>query len=931
MAVVLNHKFERRRHYRVPVDQGVFLSNSGKQIGKMLNLSQDGISFESYSQLKLGSKILLDFKLPGISSTLKPYCNLVWVKGLSDKGSGLSKVGAHFIGMYESDRNKIKLFIEDQLTRIDSDNVGMADFINIYDQDIFKKTEQFWEFIEDTKRKEFNTYEIPIISASKNRVLLYDETSRKEREIIMMGSSNYLGLSMHPKLVNAANEMLQRYGTGSGSIRLLSGTHVLHRQLERVLADLKGCEDALVFPTGHMANMGCISALLGKKDIAIVDKKVHASVLDGCLLGSGSFRTFRHSDPIHLRQVFESLGDKYKGKLLVLEGVDGIDGDIIPLPEVLEIAKEFGAKVMIDDAHATGVIGERGRGTSSHYKLEGKVDVIMDSLSKALGGLGGYIASSRKVITYLKYYARTSFFSSSAPPAILAASLAAVQVMDSEPDLIRRLWENIKYIKENLMHIGFNNVERSQSAIMSTVVGDELLLRKMNKKIFEQGVYLEPLPFPAVPRGQERLRLRIMATHTREDLDKALEVLERVGKDYGVLKKVRLAGASEGVSREISRLTSDGNKIEVFELVRKDEIAESIKFSWRVYKNYPYWVPYFLIQDRVKLICGDYTYFKRNVISKRFAARQSGELVGVVSAFVDNRFVSYWNEKVGFLGFFEAVPFCDESIQLLLDDAIEFLKSEGIEEVWAPINVPFLLYGGGLLSSGFKKNPSFLQPYNPSYYLDYFKEAGFNSFKSLPHYSIDLKTSQDNEFMRNIVHNRGVKIRELYKSRFEEELKVVLGILNDSFPKLWRYAPFDNDEFLELVTNLKDFIVKGLWLLAEVGAEPVGFVGAFPQADEVFKYVSGEIESCELMLIPGQLENINEGAIVLLGVLEKYQGRGIGLQLLAKLCANMIEKGYKRTTCTWEVSDKYDSLPLIEKFGAKRDAAEWTIYRKKIA
>jgi glycine C-acetyltransferase len=930
MAVVVKHKFERRRHYRVPVELGVFLLNSGKQIGKMLNLSQDGISFESYSQLKPGSKILLDFNLPGISSTLKPYCNLVWVRDGSDTGSGPFKVGAHFVGIYEYDRNKIKLFIEEHLKRIDSDNVGMADFINIYDQDIFKKTEQFWEFIEDTKRKEFNTYEIPLISASKNRVLLYDEKSRKEREIIMMGSSNYLGLSMHPKLVSAANEMLQKYGTGSGSIRLLSGTHILHRRLERVLADLKGCEDALVFPTGHMANMGCISALLGKKDIAIVDKKVHASVLDGCLLGSGSFRTFRHSDPIHLRQVFESLGDNYQGKLIVLEGVDGTDGDIIPLPEILEIADEFGAKVMIDEAHATGVIGERGRGTPSHYKLEGKVDVIMDSLSKALGGLGGYIASSTKVITYLKYYARTSFFSVSAPPAILAASLAGVQVMQNETSLIARLWANINYIKENLMQIGFNNIERSQSAIMSTVIGDELLLRKINKKIFEQGVYLEPLPFPAVPRGQERLRLRIMATHTREDLDEALEVLEKVGKEYGILKKVRLAGASEVFSREVSKVTSDGNQIDVFELVRKDEIAESIKFSWRVYKNYPYWVPYFLIQDRVNILCGDYTYFKRNVITKRFAAKQNGELVGVVSAFVDNRFVSYWNQKLGFLGFFEALPFSNASIQLLLDNAIEFLKSEGIEEVWAPINVPFLLFGGGLLSNGFDKSPSFLQPYNPVYYLDYFKNAAFNSFKNLPHYSIDLTSAENNEFINRFAHNRGVKIRELNKSRFEEELKVVLRILNDSFPNLWKYVPFDNDEFLELVTNLKDFIVKGLWLVAEAGAEPVGFVGAFPQADEVFRYASGEIEGFDLILISKQLENINEGAIVLLGVLDKYQGRGIGLQLLAKLCANMIEKGYRKTTCTWEISDKYDSHPIIEKSGAKRDKSVWTIYRKQL-
>ena len=930
MAVFVKHQFERRRHCRVALDLGVFLLSSGKKIGNMLNLSQDGISFETYSQLKPGNKILLDFKLPEVSSTIKPYCNLVWVTGRSDTGSRPIKVGAHFAGIYEHDRNKIKLFIDGQLKRIDSDNLGMADFINIFDRDILKKTEQFWEFIEDTKRKEFNTYEIPLVSASKNRVTLFDEKSHKEREIIMMASSNYLGLNLHPTIVRAANEMLRKYGTGTGSIRLLSGSHVLHRRVEMALAALKGCEDALVFPTGHMANIGCISALLGKKDIAVVDKRVHASILDGCLLGAGSFRTFRHSDPIHLRQIFESLGGKYQGKLIVLEGVDGIDGDISPLPELIEIADEFGAKVIVDEAHATGVIGERGRGTLSHYKLEGKVSVVMDSLSKALGGLGGYIASSGKVIMYLKYYARTSFFSVSPPPVILASSLAAVQVMENDTNLIAKLWENINYMKENLMHLGFNNIERSQSAIMSTVIGDELLLRKINKQIFEQGVYLEPLPFPAVPRGQERLRLRIMATHTREDLDKTLEVLEKVGKDFGVLRKVPLARASAALDGKTSRLTFDGNHILVSELLTRDEIAESIRFSWTVYKNYPHWVPYFLIKDRVNLLCGDYTYFRRNVITRRFAVRQNGELVGVVSSFVDNRFISYWNQKVGFLGFFEALPFSDTPIHLLLDKAIEFLKSEGIREVWAPINVPFLLYGGGFLSNGFDKNPSFLQTYNPFYYLDYFKNAAFSPFKTLPHYTIDLTSAENNEFIESIAHNRGVKIRELNKSRFEDELIVVLRILNDSFPKLWKYVPFENHEFVELVTNLKDLVLKGLWLVAEAGTEPVGFVGAFPQTDEVFRNASGELEAFDLMLIPKQLENINEGAIVLLGVLDKYQGRGIGLELLAKLCANMVEKGYRKATCTWEISDKYESHPMMEKAGAKRDKSVWTIYRKKI-
>lgn len=239
--------------------------------------------------------------------------------------------------------------------------------------------------------------------------------------------------------------------------------------------------------------------------------------------------------------------------------------------------------------------------------------------------------------------------------------------------------------------------------------------------------------------------------------------------------------------------------------------------------------------------------------------------------------------------------------------------------------------GGGVLSSGFNNTPSFLQPYNPDYYQDYFRSAGFDSVKRLPHYTVDLTLPDNAELILNLALKRGIKIRELDKSRFGEETTLVLRILNESFPKLWKYVPFENDEFIEFVRNLRDLIVEGLWLVAEVGDEPVGFVGAFPQCADVFKSASGELEAYDLFLIPQQLKNIKEGAIVLLGVLDNFQGRGIGLQLLAKLCSNMIYKGYRKTTCTWEICDKIDDHPIIEKLGGKKDNMEWSIFGKKIA
>ncbi|HWP92837.1 MAG TPA: aminotransferase class I/II-fold pyridoxal phosphate-dependent enzyme [Thermodesulfobacteriota bacterium] len=922
---------DRRKSSRIAVDFEVFSMNNGKLIGNAVNLSSGGMLIQTRHPLGLGTKLLLEFKLGSQEPSIKAYAYVRWArKSATSDESEPSGMGVQFLSMYDYYQEKLEAHIKEGLKKINSDNLSMADFIHVSNKDIFEKAKLFWEFIEDTKKKDYNKYETMLLSASKNRVLIFDEKVGREREIIMMGSSNYLGLAYHPEVVNASKEAVRKYGTGTGSIRLLSGTNELHRELENKLAELKGCEDALVFPTGHMANMGCISALMGRKDIAVIDKKVHASILDGCKLSRGNFRTFRHSDTGHLRQVLESLGDKYDGKLIIAEGVDGIDGDILPLPEFIETANEFGAKLMIDEAHATGVIGSGGRGTASHFGLMGKVDVIMDSLSKALGGLGGYVASTREVIRYVKYYATTSFFSVSASPAMLASALAAIDLIKSDPGLIGRLWENIRYLRDNLKLLGFNNVEKSQSAIISTIVGNDLLLRMMTKRIFEEGVFIEPLPYPTVPRGEERMRLRVMSTHTRNDLDRTLEVLEKVGKELGFLKKPTRPAVRVDSDGKSTKTTTQGKEIEVTEISSRDKITESVKFSWKVYKDIPQWIPYFLINDRVRLLSGEHLYFRQNVKTRRFVAKENGEIVGTVSAFVDDRFIRYWNQKIGFLGFFEALPGRGIAIQSLLDRALEFLKSQGMEEVWAPVNIPLLFYGGGILSGGFDKTPSFLQPYTPGYYQDYFQKTGFSPIKNLPHYSIDLNSPENRDKIYAITRKANVTIKKLDKRRYEEEAVKILKIHNGSFPRLWKYVPFKEDEFVEFVREFRDLIVEGFWLVAEVGGRAVGFAGAFPQCAPVFKTISGELGATDLSSIPEDLELITEGAIVLAGVTDEFEDQEIALILLANICANMIEKDYRATTCTWEISDKEDADGIVQKLGGVKNDLQWTIYGRKI-
>lgn len=520
-------------------------------------------------------------------------------------------------------------------------------------------------------------------------------------------------------------------------------------------------------------------------------------------------------------------------------------------------------------------------------------------------------------------------FSVSAPPVLMASALAAIQVMESEPALTEGLWENIKYMKENLQLLGFNNVDKSESAIISTIIGNELTLRQMNRRIFEEGVYVEAISYPAVPRGQERLRLRIMSTHTKKDLDKTLEVLGKVGKEFGVLKKSGSVISFES-ERKSRRSFMGKREIEVAEVTSRKGIADSVKFSWEVYKNHPEWVPYFLINDRINLLCGDYLYFRNNVKTKRFIAKENGNLVGAVSAFVDERFLKCWSQKIGFLGFFEALPGYDIAVCSLLDSALDFLKLQGMEEVWAPVNIPFPFYGGGLLSSGFDRTPSFLQPYSPPYYRNYFSNFGFGALKRLPHYSIDLSSPENISRIYSTVRGSSVTLRELDKSEYEEEALTVLRIYNESFPRLWKYTTFENDEFIEFARDLRDLLINGLWLIAEAGGESAGFIGAFPQCAQLFKTINGELGSSELFTIPNELERIKEGAIVLLGVLDKYKDMEMGVELIAHLCANMIGKGYRRTTCTWEISDGRDINQIMKRLGGVKDDLEWIIYGKSL-
>lgn len=353
------------------------------------------------------------------------------------------------------------------------------------------------------------------------------------RKVLMLGSNSYLGLTNHPKIKEAARAAVEKYGTGCAGSRFLNGSLDIHLELEEALARLVRKEAVLLYSTGFQVNLGVISALVGKGEYVLADKSDHASIVEGCQLTPGKFLRFAHRDMAALENRLETI-ERDAGKLVVVDGVFSMEGDIIQLPDLCRIARAHGAVVMVDDAHAIGVLGEMGAGTAAHFQLTDQVDLIMGTFSKSLASLGGFIASDAATIDYLKHNSRALIFSASISPANAAATLAAVAIMIGEPERIRRLWHNTRRMKDGLLALGFD-LGASQTPILPVYVRDLITTFRFCKRLEQEGVFVNPVVSPGVPPGQELLRISLMATHTDNQIDFALEKLGKVGRELGVL------------------------------------------------------------------------------------------------------------------------------------------------------------------------------------------------------------------------------------------------------------------------------------------------------------------------------------------------------------------------------------------------------------
>ncbi|MEV5379588.1 aminotransferase class I/II-fold pyridoxal phosphate-dependent enzyme [Streptomyces nondiastaticus] len=418
------------------------------------------------------------------------------------------------------------------------DDRSMKDFTEQRDPDLFAKARSFGAYRRRREEERLYWYGMPLVSRCENRAVIYDELEGREREFLMFASNNYLGLANHPRVVDAVCDATRAYGATHTGSRFIGGTNMLHKELERRLAAFKQRPAAIVYPGGYAANLGAISGLVKSYDTLVVDKLNHMSIVDGSRLSGGIRRIYRHNDMRDLEQVLRRGAEQGTGggTLIVADGVFSMHGDVCDLPEIVRLAKAYGARVLIDDAHATGVLGARGSGTAEHFGLKGEVDLELGTMSKALAGMGGFVVGEEEVVEYLRYYSNSYVFAANIPAGVAAGLIASLDVIEAEPERLKRLWANITTLRDGLRKAGFD-LERTESAILPIVIGDERKAMEMGRAVRARGLFCQTVVYPGVPLGDARLRVSVTCEHTPQDLELATGIFIESATETGVLPR----------------------------------------------------------------------------------------------------------------------------------------------------------------------------------------------------------------------------------------------------------------------------------------------------------------------------------------------------------------------------------------------------------
>jgi len=804
---------------------------------------------------------------------------------------------------------------------MESNHYSLRDFVQSQSKDIFYKAKLFAEFRSDGEQKGYtDPYLIEVLTQSANRVQCRHKG--REIELIQMNNANYLGLSSHPKVIASAQDAIASYGASICAVPLIAGTTDAHRILEKELAEFKKMQGAVLYPTGYGANMGTIAALVQPGDTVVVDKQVHYSIIEGIKLSGAQIASFRHSDIEHLGAVLEKLRNnpKTQGILIIVEGVYGIDGDIAPLPDILYLSKKYCARLMVDDCHATGVVGCTGAGTAEHFGVEGQVDIVMDSLSKALGSMGGWIGASKNIIDYLRYFSKPITFAVGLQPASASAALASLRLIKDDPSIVNELQIKIAYFKERLLERGYQNVKKSGSAIMSMVIGDELKLRKINHELLEQGLWVEGIPYPAVPKGQERIRIRINANHSREDLKQAADILHRTLSRNKAQESLR--APSVAVAEAFQKVTK--TEYSCHEARSPEEFKELAHFCFNLDSQIepkPIW---YTLEEKVRQLSGDYRYIRNNVKLRVFYARKNGEVVACLAASRDEKVLGLSNDKQAFIGSVSVVPGEEAMAGSLLDIATACLKNAGAKTILAPIDVPMVIYGGGGTPDASRLNP-FFQPIYATRIQKLLKRHGFSESRKLPYFEFDLARLA----LETPGLPAGVEIRSLDKFHWHEEMKIVLGLLNETFTALGHYWGMELEEFKDYADSFSELVEADYWLIASVNGLPVGFISGFPSNPDAILEMGGTVSLADYDHFRTLLKSRNKAAIVWATVLPAHAQDGLLEALYRHLLRNMKNRGVQHVSATWEIAARGPASPeMILGLGGTVSDFELTIFSK---
>jgi len=507
--------------------------------GKGINISQGGFGILTEKKIEIRKSIPFDAEINGFIFSEKTYsikgkARLLYSK-LTKKQRGLYYSGFKFIKLEEESKEKLYELLNDIRTFQKNpdnnlDNISLADFLYYPSNDLFYKAKIFNDIIEKIDRKRFQMLSYYMDSPSKSTSIFVDRKSKEKKEMVMFGSNNYLGLTTHPDVINASIEGVKKYGTGNGAGAMVGGTLSVHKQLEEELADFVGKESVMIFNSGYSTNVGTISGLLRPQDAVIIDQGSHASIYDGCSLSNAKTLIFSHNNVASLKRVLQRVKLKYDGMMIVVDGIYSTNGAIAPIPEIVKVAKKYECKVMVDEAHGFGILGTKGAGAAEYLNQTNNVDIIMGTMSKSLAGVGGFIASGKEVIEYLRYYARSYIFSTNIPPAVACTILKSLQIIRDDKSIRERLHHNINIFKSRLKELNIL-IGEPMAAVIPIFIPDQVLLLNISSKLFDRGVFHNVMGYPAVPKGGSLLRFGIMATHTEKELNYALNAIEEVANE----------------------------------------------------------------------------------------------------------------------------------------------------------------------------------------------------------------------------------------------------------------------------------------------------------------------------------------------------------------------------------------------------------------